>query len=83
MHSSLDRELRNRLQDYLAGVLTLDQLKDWLASVTWHIDKESNDPVAKGVYEVHFVLADQSSGLTTEDEMRQELSRLVRLERVA
>jgi hypothetical protein len=83
MHSSLDRELRDRLQAYLTGTLTLDPLKDWLVAVTWHIDKESDDPATMAVYEVHLALADQSSGLTTEDEMREELSRLARPVRVA
>lgn len=83
MHSSLDRELRAQLQAYLAGALTLDQLKDWLVAMTWHIDRESDDPATKVVYEVHFALADQSGGLTTEDEMREELSHLARLVQVA
>jgi Zn-dependent oligopeptidase len=83
MHSSLDRELRDHLQDYLAGAITLDQLKDWLVDATWHIKKEDDDPATKAVYEVHLALADQSSGLTTEDEMREELSRLAHLVRVA
>jgi hypothetical protein len=83
MHSSLERELRDHVQAYLAGAATLDQLKDWLAAVTWHIDKESDDPATKAVHEVHLALADQSSGLTTEDEMREELLRLARLVRAA
>ena len=79
MRSSLDRELRDRLLDYLRGAVTLDQFKDWLAAVTWEIDERDDSPVAELVYEVHFALADQSSGLTTEDEMREELSRIARL----
>lgn len=47
MHSSLARELRAQSQAYLAGALTLDQLKDWLVAVTWHIDRESDDPVTR------------------------------------
>jgi hypothetical protein len=79
MHCSLDRVLRDQLQAYLEGALTLDQLKDWLVGVTWHIEKDDDDPITKAVYEVHLALADQSSGLTTEDEMREELFRIARL----
>ena len=79
MHSSLDRELRDRLLEYLRGAATLVQLKDWLVAATWEIGKHDNDPTVERAYEVHLALADQSSGLTSEDEMRVELTRLARL----
>ena len=34
MQSSLDREIRDHLLDYLSGAATLEQFKDWLLSVT-------------------------------------------------
>jgi hypothetical protein len=80
MQTSLEGELRDRLHEYLHGVTTLDQLKDWLIAATWEM---SDDSAITFLYEVQLVLADQSSELTTEDEMREELARLARLVRVA
>jgi hypothetical protein len=83
MQTSLKREPRDRLQEYVDGVTTLDQLKDWLVAMMWEIDRRSDDSATMLLYEVQLVLADQSSGLTTEDETREELTRLARLVRVA
>ncbi len=77
MPSSLDRQVRERLLDYLSGTTTVDQFKDWLISVTWNRQDGVDSAAMELSYEVHLAMADQSSGLTTEDELREALSELV------
>jgi hypothetical protein len=77
MQSSLDREIRDRLLDYLSGAATLDQLKDWLISVTWDIPEDADKAARELSYEIQLALGDQSSGLTTESELRAALADLI------
>ena len=77
MQSSLDREIRDRLLDYLSGAATLDQFKDWLISVTWEMSEDADKAARELSYEIQLALGDQSSGLTTESEMREALAGLI------
>jgi hypothetical protein len=78
MQSSLENELRHHVLDYLEGRATLDQLNDWLISVIWSF-KDPDHPAPRLAYEIFMALADQSSDLTTESEMRQALYDVIRV----
>lgn len=77
MQSSLDREMRDRLLDYLSGAATLDQFKDWLISVTWDMPEDADKAARELSYEIQLALGDHSSGLTIESEMREALADLI------
>ena len=77
MQSSLDRDIRDRLLDYLSGAATLDQFKDWLISVTWDMPEDADTAARELSYEIQLALGDQSSALTAEDEMREALAELI------
>jgi hypothetical protein len=77
MQSSLDRDIRDRLLDYLSGAATLDQFKDWLISMTWDMPKDADTAARELCNEILLALGDQSSGLTTESEMREALAGLI------
>lgn len=73
MSSSLEREILAHLQDYLSGTIDLDQLKDWLIPATWSVEPESDPAAMSLAYEIHMALADYSSKVTTESELRETL----------
>lgn len=77
MQSSLDREIRDRLLDYVSGAATLDQFKDWLISVTWDMPEDADTAARELSYEIQLALGDQSSGFTTDSEMREALADLI------
>ncbi len=77
MQPSLDREIRDHLLDYLKSAATLDQFKDWLISATWDSGDDSESTAMQLTYEIQLALADQSTGITTESELRDVLSDLV------
>ena len=77
MQSSLDREIRDHLLDYVSGAATLDQFKDWLISVTWDMPEDADTAARELSYEIQLALGDQSSGFTTESEMREALADLI------
>ena len=81
MESSLEREIRDHLLDYLNGAATLDQFKDWLISETWSKPEGGDTAAIELSYEVQLELADHSSGLTTEAELREVLGGLVSVAR--
>lgn len=77
MQSSLDREIRDRLLDYVSGAATLDQFKDWLISVTWDMPEDADTAARELSCEIQLALGDQSSGFTTDSEMREALADLI------
>jgi hypothetical protein len=81
MKPPLEREIRDHLLDYLNGDATLDQFKDRLISVTWNVPDSVDSAAIEFSYEVQLALADQSSGLTTEPELRNALADLISVAR--
>jgi hypothetical protein len=77
MTPSLERELRELVLDYLNGIASLDQLKVRVIDVTRDADRSDEPAAIRLAYEIFMALADQSSDLTTEREMREALSDLV------
>ena len=77
MSALLDHKIRGYLLDYLSGSVTLDQVKDWLIAVTWDDTDKRDERTRALTYEIHLAFAEQSSGITTEVEMRTELAELV------
>ncbi len=81
MEPSLERDIRDHLLAYLNGDATLDQFKDWLISKTWRMPDGIDSAAIELSYEVQLALADQSSGLTTETELRDALADLISVAR--
>jgi hypothetical protein len=63
---------------YLGGTAPLDQLQERLLDVTWDADHSPEPAAIELAYELLMALFDQSSGLTTETEMREALYDVIR-----
>lgn len=76
MERSLEREIREHLADYLFGLLSLNDFKIWLAGATW--DAADADPIAiRLANRTKLALAEHSSGVMTDAELREELRSLL------
>lgn len=54
--------MHHRLKDYLAGRISLDDLKERLIDATWDRPNEDDSPDPQLAYDIELVLAEASSG---------------------
>jgi hypothetical protein len=76
MQSPLEIEIGDHLAAFLDNQETLDDFKDWLVGVTWGIDFSEPQRVVELTYAIKHELADHSSNLIDDDELRKALSSL-------
>lgn len=57
---SLHDEIRNRISCYLAGGISLDEFREWLAPRAWNIHKREDEDTARTVYRIEAVLSECS-----------------------
>lgn len=73
---SLD-QVREQLQSFLGGALSLDELEDWLAAASWNMHQHAPADVQKLVGAVELRLAEHSSGHLDEDALHEEFQVLL------
>ncbi|HET8524020.1 MAG TPA: hypothetical protein VFL82_12340 [Thermomicrobiales bacterium] len=73
MHIPLDLAIREQLNEYLIGNLTLDDFKDWLVGVSWDFPDGQQPTAARLAIRIKHRLAEQSSGYCSEEEMKELL----------
>jgi hypothetical protein len=73
----LEHALHDHLNDFLAGAISLDALKDWLVGATWNIEERASPAAVQLAYAVELALAEASGGYLTQDELRAQLRELV------
>ena len=71
------QELKNKVGDYIAGRVSLEEFEDWFVSLL--LDEEAKkDPVlSQRVYDVELKLAEYSNGYWTENELKEHLHSLL------
>jgi hypothetical protein len=72
----LETAIRDHLALFLAGDVSLGAFTDWLVGATWNIDTIGDAAASQIAYSIEFALAEHSSGLLSEDELRAELHHL-------
>jgi hypothetical protein len=72
---NLETAIRNHLVSYVAGELSLEAFTSWLVSASWDIAGAGDEDAAQLAYSIELALAEHSSGLLTDDELRAELQR--------
>jgi hypothetical protein len=78
MADSLVIDIRERVNSFLSGNLTLAQFQDWLVANTWDVE-EHGDPHATDVtYEIKLALAEHSRGDISGNELRDRMSEAVK-----
>ena len=76
MVSVLERQIREQVAEYIAGELSLAQLKDWIMPVLWETDRDA-DPTAYALAaEINARLIEYSNGDWLDSEVRDLLDPL-------
>ena len=76
----LEAAIRDNLESYLTGGISLDALKDWRIGVTWNAEGAARREALQLAYAIELVLAEEFGGFLTHDELQADLRTL--LERV-
>ena len=69
--------MRHHLKHYLAGRISLDDLKERLIDATWNANVAAPSADLQLAYDIELVLAEASSGYLTPDELRADLQELL------
>jgi hypothetical protein len=69
--------IHHHLTDYLTGAIALDELKDRIVAITWSFDDTTSSEARQLAYDVELVLAEESSGYLTREELHADLRELV------
>jgi hypothetical protein len=54
--------IHHHLTDFLAGTMSLDELKDRMVAITWSFDDATSPEARQLAYDIELVLAEDSSG---------------------
>src|SRR5688500_4512637 len=73
----LEIELRKKLIQYVIGKVPLREFQQWFVSETWDIHLSGEQGAISLTYKVELRLAEYSSGLLPENQLRHELSDLL------
>jgi hypothetical protein len=71
-------ELKNKIGDYIAGKISLEEFEDWFVSAYWNVHHRNNEELTQMVYEIELRLAEYSEDLWTEDELKGLLLFIIR-----
>jgi len=71
-----EKEVRDRLDEYLRGKLPLEALSDWLGERSWNMHIDSSDPAKRLVGYLELLLAEYGRGHRSEAELRDRFSAL-------
>ncbi len=71
------RTIRAQLARYLAGVLSLAEFRDWFAPASWDVDETSDAETQIAVHEIEHRIAEFTSGVWTESDLREHLMALI------
>ncbi len=70
MLHSFDLDIREHLNAYLAGQITLREFEDWFFPKVWNIEHINDPALAELVYEIKIRWAEFSHGDWTEQDLR-------------
>ncbi len=77
MRSSLESQIRQKLGQYLAGLITLREFEEWFSPATWDVENSGEPAAATLTWEIELRLAEYSNGHRTDGELRELLQKAV------
>ena len=78
MESEIVRQIRQGLQQYLAGKIALHQFEDFFVPILWDIGRFCDTEASELAGEVHALTAEHTNGDRSLLSLREELARLAR-----
>lgn len=72
-----EKEIRDKVSDYVVGKVSLDDFEDWFAAASWNIHKNPDLSAQHLAFAVELRLAEHSSGHLPEPDMREEFNWMV------
>lgn len=75
--SSRSVAIRHHLIDYLAGTISLDDLKERVIDATWDAGDAARSEECQLAFDIELVLAEESSGYLTREELNGDLRELL------
>ena len=69
--------LRDRVSQFVAGELTLDDFEDWLASESWNMHRRASVMAQRLASAVELRLAEHDAGHLSDELLRSELRALL------
>lgn len=71
------QELKNKLGDYIAGRVSLEEFEDGFVSLLLDEESKKDSILYQGVYDIELKLAEYSNGYWTENELKEHLHSLL------
>src|SRR6266550_1820958 len=68
-----EERVRRKLSQYLVRKVSLRALNDWLVESTWDLGQQADKSLRTLVYGIKLRLAEYTSGVWTEDQLREKL----------
>jgi hypothetical protein len=78
MADSLAIAIREQVNSFLSGNLTLPQFQEWLVANTWDVEDHGDAHATDVTYEIKLALAEHSRGDISGDELRDRMSEAVK-----
>jgi hypothetical protein len=78
MADSLAIAIRERVDAFLAGDLTLPQFQEWLVANTWDVEERGDPHATDLTYEIKLALAEHSRGDISGHELRDRMSEAIK-----
>ena len=72
----LETSIRQQLNRYLSGELTLAEFTDWLVRASWGVDPQDDPGASHLTYAIELVLAERADNVLTADELTSTLREL-------
>jgi hypothetical protein len=70
-------DLKNRVSDYIAGEISLEEFEDWFVPTYWNVLTGKEEELSQMVYDIELRLAEYSRGNWTEHELKEHLNSLL------
>jgi hypothetical protein len=74
---SLEQAIRDHLDAYLSGEVSLDAFKEWMIGVTWNRDDALGSDARQLAYAIELALAEESGGYLTREELHADLRQIL------
>ena len=77
MDSPFEQEIRKQVDRYLAGQISLNELRLWLMPLLWNIHRDDDLPAFQTAGKIALYISEYGAGHRTEQELRGLLASML------